>query len=74
MGRKGSSTETNGVFKDVKRTKQSVQIPTSVSIDETKVVTNISTDNLVKKYDELGDKTVSNDNISSSINKLKNIL
>lgn len=73
MGRKGSSTETNGVFKDVKRTKQSVQIPTSVSIDETKVVTNISTDNLVKKYDELGDKTVSNDNISSSINKLKNM-
>lgn len=73
MGRKGSYTETNGVFKDVKRTKQSVQIPTSVSIDETKVVTNISTDNLVKKYDELGDKTVSNDNISSSINKLKNM-
>lgn len=73
MGRKGSCTETNGVFKDVKRTKQSVQIPTSVSIDETKVVTDINTDNLVKKYEELGDKTVSTDNISNSINKLKNM-
>lgn len=44
-----------------------------VSIDETKVVTNINTDNLVKKYEELGDKTVSNDNISGSISKLKNM-
>jgi hypothetical protein len=73
MGRRVSPAETYGVFKNNKKFTQSNQIPSAVSIDETKVVTNISTDSLVKKYDELGDKTISNDNISSSVNKLKNM-
>ena len=68
-----SNTGDVGVFKGVKRFKQNSQMSSVVSIDETKVVTNINTDNLVKKYEELGDKTVSDDNISSSISKLKNM-
>lgn len=73
VGRRSYPAENNGVFKSVQRTKQNNQIPSVVSIDETKVVTNINTDNLVKKYEELGDTTVSTDNISNSINKLKNM-
>lgn len=49
------------------------QKESSVKIDETKCVLDIKTDNLIKKYDELGEKTISNENISNSINKLKNL-
>lgn len=73
IGRTTHNTKDIGVFKDAKRTKQNSPMQGVVSIDETKVVTNINTDNLVKKYEELGDKTVSNDNISGSISKLKNM-
>lgn len=44
-----------------------------VSIDDTKVVVDIKTDNLEKKYDSLGDIKQSNEDISLSINKLKNM-
>lgn len=45
----------------------------SISIDSTTVVTDIKTDNLEKKYSSLGDTKVSNENISSSISKLKSM-
>jgi hypothetical protein len=45
----------------------------SISIDSTKVVTKIETDGLEKKYSKLGDIKQSEDNISSSVNKLKNM-
>lgn len=44
-----------------------------LSIDEGKIVTKIDTSNLEKKYDKLGDDKVSEENISSSINKLKSM-
>lgn len=44
-----------------------------ISIDETKYVTDINLSGLEKKYDNIGDTVVSNENISSSISKLKNI-
>lgn len=44
-----------------------------ISIDETKVVTKIVTDNLEKKYENLAETKESNENISSAINKLKNM-
>jgi hypothetical protein len=74
LGKNANHSTNNGVSKSV-RTQQIKDIKTnqSVSIDETKVVTSINTDNLTKKYDELGDKVVSDENISSSINKLKNM-
>ena len=44
-----------------------------ISIDSTKVVTDIKTDNLEKKYESLGEFKQSEDNISGSISKLKNL-
>lgn len=48
-------------------------ISTKIAIDDTKVVTDIKTDNLEKKYDQLGTTVQSTENISSAINKLKNM-
>lgn len=44
-----------------------------ISIDSTKVVTDIRTDNLEKKYESLGEFKHSEDDISESISKLKNL-
>jgi hypothetical protein len=44
-----------------------------VNIDETKYVTNIETSNMEKKYTSLGETKISNENIESSIDKLKNL-
>jgi hypothetical protein len=43
----------------------------SANIDERIVITDIKTDNMVKKYDNLGEVKQSTENISSSVNKLK---
>lgn len=45
----------------------------NIEIDDKKVVVSIDTDGLEKKYKELGDKKVSESNISNSVNKLKNL-
>lgn len=45
----------------------------AISIDDTKYVIDIKTDNLEKKYDKLGDTKQSTEQISSSIDKLKNL-
>ena len=47
--------------------------PTNISIDETKIVTKIKTDHLEKKYDSLGDKKETQEDIIESVNKLKNL-
>jgi cytochrome c biogenesis protein ResB len=44
-----------------------------INIDDTKFVVDIKIDELEKKYEQLGDIKQSNDNISGSINKLKNM-
>lgn len=44
-----------------------------VSIDDTKYVTTIKTDGLEKKYQKLGEIKKSDENIQTSINKLKNM-
>lgn len=43
----------------------------AIKIDDRKFVGEISTDNIEKKYGELGETKVSDENISSSVNKLK---
>lgn len=48
-------------------------ISNKIDIDERKVVTKIITDNLEKKYEDLTESKESDENISSAINKLKNI-
>jgi hypothetical protein len=62
-------TTTGSFFdKNKSQTKES-----NIKIDDTKCVLDIQTNNLTKKYDELGEKTLSTDNISGSVNKLKNL-
>jgi hypothetical protein len=45
----------------------------SVSIDDKKFVVDINTDNLEKKYNSLGEIKNTTDDISNSIDKLKNL-
>ena len=44
-----------------------------IIIDDRKFVTDISTDGIEKKYSELGETKLSNDNISESVSKLQNL-
>jgi hypothetical protein len=46
---------------------------TKIVIDDAKFVTEIKTDNLEKKYENLGEVKQSTEDISNSINKLKNM-
>lgn len=64
------SMSSNSIYKN-QENKSSLR--NMVSIDEGKIVTKIDTSNLEKKYDKLGDDKVSEENISSSINKLKSM-
>lgn len=45
----------------------------NITIDDKKFVTNINTSGMEKKYDSLGDTKKSAENISESVNKLKNL-
>ena len=74
----GLSKNTNGVFNMVSDRPKNffddkVVNNKKISIDSTKVVTDIKTDNLEKKYESLGEFKQSEDNISGSISKLKNL-
>lgn len=44
-----------------------------ISIDDKKLVVNIKTEGLEKKYNSLGDVKSTEENISNSVNKLKNL-
>jgi hypothetical protein len=56
-------------------TKNNIKTPNMqlAAIDDTKVVVNIKTDGLEKKYDQLGEVSKTEDSISSSVDKLKNL-
>jgi hypothetical protein len=47
------------------------KVTNKVIIDERKFVTDIKTSGMEKKYENLGETKISNENIESSINKLK---
>lgn len=55
-----------------KKTKEVFQ-QAGIDIDERKIVTKINTDNLEKKYDSLAQTQVSQNDISESVNRLKNL-
>ena len=61
------NTKPASFFDDIKKDKK------TVSIDDTKYVVDIKTSGMEKKYDSLGDIKKSEENISDSINKLKNM-
>lgn len=44
-----------------------------IKIDDTKFVTEIDTSSLEKKFDNLGEVKISQDNVVESVNKLKNM-
>lgn len=44
-----------------------------IAIDDKKFVTDIKTDGLERKYDTLGDVKKTDENITNSVNKLKNL-
>jgi hypothetical protein len=56
-----------------KKNKSTAPSKTSIQINEEKFVTDIRTDNIEKKFETLGDTKTSEENISSAINKLKNM-
>lgn len=45
----------------------------NLSIDETKIITKIDTSDMEAKYNSLGESKTTNEDISNSINKLKNM-
>ena len=61
-------TKINYSNKIIKRENQN-----GIEIDDKKVVVKIDTKGLEKKYDSLGDVRNTQDNISESVNKLKNL-
>ena len=65
-------SQPNSFFqKDIKEKKD--KIKTKLIIDESKYVTDIKTSDMEKKYENLGETKKTNENIESSINKLKNL-
>ena len=52
---------------------QKTAAPSKIEIDSTKFIVDIKTDNLQKKFDNLGETKQSEENIQSSVNKLKNM-
>lgn len=71
----GKFSSNNGVSntRPNKYSNEGISIQTSCNIDDSKFVSKINTDNLQKKYDQLGETKISQDSIDQSVNKLKNI-
>ena len=73
----GKVTKNHGVYntrpKSFFDSNHEDNVSNKILIDNTKVVTDIKTDSLEKKYDQLGTKVQSTENISSAIDKLKNM-
>jgi hypothetical protein len=66
----------SSVYQSIERPKSFLQKTNEVSkdkvvIDDKKVVLNIKTDGMEKKYENLGEVKQSSENISSSVDKLK---
>jgi hypothetical protein len=52
-------------------TQEREEIQSKIEIDDSKFVVDVNTSGIEKKYGELGETKVSDENISSSVNKLK---
>lgn len=65
--------QTPGINNTKTASNQITKNPTKIEIDETKFVTKINTDGLEKKYTDIGNKKESDEQISTSINKLKSL-
>lgn len=70
---RNSTMHSSGISQKMNKITNNKNNKLSISIDDSKYVTDIATDNLEKKYNNLGDIIQSSDNIESSISKLKNL-
>jgi len=55
------------------KNKETSVVSNNLAIDDKKFVVDIKTDGLEKKYDSLGEMKQTQENISNSVNKLKNL-
>lgn len=70
----GKLSSNNGVSNTIhKKQKHSINDQLINTIDDTKFVVKIKTEELEKKYTELGETRNSEDNITNSVSKLKNM-
>lgn len=72
----GRSSNNSGVLNTKPQSffkQQNSLLKDTISIDDKKFVVDIKTEGLEKKYDSLGDIKKSEENISNSVNKLKNL-
>jgi len=69
----GKIINNNGVSVIKTNTTKNAYQQEKVFIDDKKVVVDISTKGLEKKYESIGDKKQTQENISSAIDKLKNM-
>lgn len=63
---------TESFFKQQKKQREKTKTPT-IQIDDSTHVVAIKTDGLEKKYENIGNSKTTNEDISGSINKLKNL-
>lgn len=68
---KGVYNSPQSFFKQQKERKE--PLVSNLSIDDKKFVVDIKTDGMERKYDNLGDVKQTEENISNSVNKLKNL-
>lgn len=64
-----SSTSSNNIFSTKNTSFKNTN--KNISIDSSKIVSTISIDGLERKYDNIGEKVQKSENLSSSIEKLK---
>lgn len=68
---KGVYNNPQSFFKQQNRNTE--QLSNNLSIDDKKFVVDIKTDGMERKYESLGDVKKTEENISNSVNKLKNL-
>lgn len=68
---KGVNNSPQSFFKQQNRNTE--QVSNNLSIDDKKFVVDIKTDGMERKYESLGDVKKTEENISNSVNKLKNL-
>ena len=72
-GRTGSVVVGSTINQQPKSFFDKEKVNSKIEIDDKKYVGNIKTDGIEKKYISLGETTTSDDNIVSSVDKLKNL-
>lgn len=73
VGEKSTTTNTGFFAKNNIQNSSTTNSSAKIQIEESKYVTSIDTSNIEKKFSSLGDVKKTDENISNSVNKLKNL-